>query len=554
MNKARLALLFLAALLAAACHPDGPSIEELMMSETSATLDIGQSLSLKVTSSPSGAEVSGLQWSSLDKLVATVDNDGKVTAAGGGVAVIRATDSGSGKSALCRVTVRDPGQSEVLLDPNDRWADTGVNVPAYPSYGKVTNLVDFPHVEIWTESLKPVQSKTNYEKGSITVHDPLMMYSDVTLVPKMSMMIRGRGNTTWEGPNGKKNPYRIKLPEHTKLLGMKGDKDWILLPDQLDNSLLRTALAMRISRLVSMPWTPRFRIVDLYINGAYAGMYYLMEQKEVDRENKVPITVSPGQVRSGYLLELDIRSEDVPYFISKYFKKKLKFKDPTPQDGTMNDLQKKYIIDYCETLEKKLMDREFTGPDNYREYIELDTWVQQFIVHELSMNIDGNMRLSTYIAKDADTKLFIPFCWDFDRAFGNASYMKNEFNVPEEYPSGWFVRIRGGNESDKEYPFGYRATWYQYMFEDPVFVDRLKELWALYKPRLDYLPAYIDKMTDYCRPALEHDGLKFNKDHFGSISRLRSRFLERLHWMDVHIRALEPQRYNPATGDYEDIM
>ena len=31
------------------------------------------------------------------------------------------------------------------------------------------------------------------------------------------MQIRGRGNTTWEGQWGAKNPYRIKLDEHTRV-------------------------------------------------------------------------------------------------------------------------------------------------------------------------------------------------------------------------------------------------------------------------------------------------------------------------------------------------
>ena len=544
-------LLALLALLAAACAPNAAEVEELVMSERSVTMDPQQTLTLQVTVLPTKAKVEELVWSTLNKLVATVDEGGTVKAVSPGVTTVRAQDSVSGKTALCRVTVRDPSRQEVPLDPNDRWADTGINVPPYPSYGTVSNAAEFPRVDIWTASLKPVQSKINYEKGTIAVYDPMMMYSDVTEVPKMNMEIRGRGNSTWEGPDGKKNPYRIKLSEHTALLGMKGDKDWILLSDRVDGSLLRTALAQRISRLVSMPWTPKFRIVELYLNGAYAGMYYLMEQKEVDRENKVPITIVPNKVDSGYLLELDNKSDEDQYFRSKYFAKKIKFKDPDPTEGKMSTTQKKFIIDYCETLEKKLMDRAFTGEDTYRDYIEMDTWIKQFIVQELSMNIDGNMRLSTYFAKDEDTKLFIPFCWDFDRAFGNASYMVNEFNVPETWPNGWFVRIRGGDENDTTFPYGYRATWYQYMFEDPVFVDRLKELWDFYLPRLNYLPVYLDKMAAYCKPALDHDGEKFSKNHASAISKLRQGLLQRLEWMDTHIRALEPQRYNPETGEYE---
>lgn len=542
-----------AGVMAGGCQAGAPEPEGLEMSETGVTLDVGETVALRAATVPAGAREPELSWTTSDKLVATVDAEGTVRAVGAGAATVEARDAASGFAARCRVAVREPGRQEVPLDPGDRWADTGVNVPPYPAYVRVANAAEFPRVELWTESLKPVQSKTNWERGYIAVYDPMMMYSDEVEVPKMPMKIRGRGNTTWEGPEGKKNPYRIKLEAHTKLLGMTGDKDWILLSDRFDPSLMRTALAMRISRLASMPWTPKFRIVELYLNGAYAGMYYLMEQKEVDRENKVPITVAPNQTASGYLLELDNKSDEDRYFRSKYFKKKIKFKDPDPNEGTMSAAQQQYITEYCETLEQKLTERAFTGADTYRDYIELDTWVRQFIVQELTMNIDGNMRLSTYFAKDTDTKLFIPFCWDFDRAFGNASYMVAEFRVPETWPKGWFVRIRGGDESDSEYSFGFRPTWYQYMFEDPVFVARVKELWELYRPRFNDLPVYLDKMADYCRPALDHNGQKFGKNHASAIASLRKGLLQRLEWMDEHIRALEPQRYNPATGAYEDL-
>ena len=445
-----------------------------------------------------------------------------------------------------------------------RWADTGAEVPAYPSYHAVTELKDFPRIDIVTDSRLPVQSKTDYEGGTISFRDPMKMYSDSVELKDLRMHIRGRGNTTWEGPGGAKNPYRIKLDEHVKPFGMKGDKDWILLSDRVDPSMMRTAVALRISRLVSMPWTPRFRMAEVYLNGKYAGLYYLVEHKEVDRENKVPITVArPGQTaEGGYLLELDNKWDEDSWFRTDYFRKQVKYKDPDPLDPNpdkrMTEEQKSYIQNQFNQLELQLRNRVFEGEESYKEYIEMDSWIQNFLVHEVSMNIDGNMRLSTYFAKDADTKIFIPFVWDFDRAFGNAWYQVGDFDLPQGWPYGWFVRIRGGYPPGEEagggFPYGKRATYYQYLFEDPEFVERVKELWTLYKPRLDMIPEYIDKMLEYNRLALAHNEGKFHNGYELQVQALRRDYIARIEWLDTNIRDLQPQRYNEATGLFEDLQ
>ena len=530
-------------------------VQGVSMDKTSAILQVGTTLVLTAVLDPADADDRVLTWSSSEPSVASV-SDGTVTGVAAGTAVITVTTHEGGFTAQCSVRVKDPSQQE------ERWKDTGAEVPVYPSYKVVSNLADFPRIDITTLSGKPVRSKTEYEEGTISFSDPKQMYSEVTELKDLKMRIRGRGNTTWEGQWGSKNPYRIKLDEHTRLFGMNGDKDWILLSDKLDPTMMRTAVALRISRLVSMPWTPKFRMAEVYLNGNYAGLYYLVEQKEADRENKVPITVAaPGETATGgYLLELDNKYDDDAYFWSATFGKAVKYKEPDPNDNDrdkrMTQAQKTYITNYFNTVERKLANREFTGEDSYKAYIEMDSWIQNFFVHEISMNIDGNMRLSTYFAKDGDTKLFMPFVWDFDRAFGNASYQVGDFDLPQAWPYGWFVRIRGGYPDGESWnpDRGRTPSWYQYLFEDPEFVGRVKELWALYKPRLDLIPEFIDKMLQYNKPALKHNDTKFNNSYEARIKQLRSDYVKRLKWLDAEIDNLHAQRYNPETGAFEDLL
>ena len=92
-----------------------------------------------------------------------------------------------------------------------------------------------PTVHISTEGGKTIDSKEDYVKASFRFEDPSRFYSDEETV-EVTGKIRGRGNSTWGMP---KKPYRIKLDEKVDRFGSPGDKDWILLANYSDKTLLR---------------------------------------------------------------------------------------------------------------------------------------------------------------------------------------------------------------------------------------------------------------------------------------------------------------------------
>ena len=343
---------------------------------------------------------------------------------------------------------------------------------------------------------------------------------------------------------------------------MKGDKDWILLADVQDPSMLRNAVAFRIARMVSMPWTPKFRTVEVYFNGSYGGCYLLVENKEVDRENKIPITVvGAGETDGGYLLEIDNKQDYDRYFRTTTFDKKIKFKDPDfgdrnePDNSADAQAQMKFITDYVNEVERLLKARSFDPETGYQSKLDLYTFIGNYIVQELTMNVDGGMRLSTYFAKDKDTKLFMPMVWDFDLSLGNCSYIGKDFNLPagQDGPEGWFIKIRGGSFEAYDDYYGDKKSYYQYLFEDPLFVAALKERWNLVKPRLDKIPAFIDKMAEYNKPAFDHNvkggknprakkSYYYPPDNFTSWSEavdyMKDFYTKRLAWLDTAINEL----------------
>jgi hypothetical protein len=90
---------------------DNKDLEDLLvasitLSQSSATLTEGETLTLTATVTPDDAANQSITWSSNNPSVATVDNAGKVTAIAPGTATITVTaNDGSGVSAQCEVTV-----------------------------------------------------------------------------------------------------------------------------------------------------------------------------------------------------------------------------------------------------------------------------------------------------------------------------------------------------------------------------------------------------------------------------------------------------------------
>lgn len=331
-----------------------------------------------------------------------------------------------------------------------------------------------PRVIVTTEGGASIDTKDTYVRMSVTVEDKDKLYTDGKTFTA-DAGIRGRGNSTWNEP---KKPYRMKLDNKASLLGMSTDKDWALLANHLDKSLLRNLVAFKISSIAEMSWTPGSISVDFYLNGEYRGVYTLTEHVKVSKErlniDLVKNTDNSGEALTGdYFLELDFHADE------KHFRTKIKdlpimYKDPDEPTSQ----QEKYVEDYFNNAEAVLYSSTFTDPDNgYRKYIDMESFINYYIIHELSKNADGNMRGSCYLSLRRNGKIEQPLVWDFDLAFGNADHITSEQGASSDGWDGWYIKTC--------------APWFDRFFEDPAFVHQLKNRWNELKPELDQLPDFI---------------------------------------------------------------
>ncbi len=90
--------------------PTSISVSKITLNQTSATLNVGETLQLTATVSPDNATDKSVSWNTSNKNVATVSNTGLVTAVAAGSATITCkANDGSGVTATCSVTVIAPG-------------------------------------------------------------------------------------------------------------------------------------------------------------------------------------------------------------------------------------------------------------------------------------------------------------------------------------------------------------------------------------------------------------------------------------------------------------
>ena len=249
---------------------------------------------------------------------------------------------------------------------------------------------------------------------------------------KANLEIKVRGNSTAlpSIPTGKR-PYRLKFANKKNSVDGKAHKhdllgygyskrNWVLLANLNDNSLLRNALTYHIGKAVGLPFCPGYKFVDLVINNEYRGSYQITDQCEVDA-NRININED-----TGWYVEFQGRNDmcDYPMCFAESGML-MNINNPEPDDET-NAEQCATVInpikDWFLNTWVKGFGAGFTNPTTgWRAYNDEESLIKFWIATELTGDYDGLMSVKAY--READGKLCWGPLWDKDLAFGNYSSM-----------------------------------------------------------------------------------------------------------------------------------
>lgn len=332
-------------------------------------------------------------------------------------------------------------------------------------------IFGFPSLFITTPEHPFVQHRNHWQRDStltMTGNTELSFYD----VP---VRIRGRGNTTWRH-GADKRPLRIRFDTPQPMFGSEhAHRDWVLLANHFDRSLLRNMGALYFAGLMTnMAWTPASsHFVHLYINGEYYGVYQLTDERHVE-PGRVELTADPDPAVSEYFLELNGHvigwranefTEGVDYFILNSRAYELRWPSGDARTDAHFEYAQNYILRVSNAIRAHNW-QQITG------LIDIPSFVDFYIVQEFFKNTDIS-RFGVFMkikGQDDNRRLHLGPVWDFDQSSGN--------NNRVESPRGRMI-------ANHNY-------WFNYLMQIPTFKQAVASRWD--EVKLTYIPQTIDRI------------------------------------------------------------
>lgn len=336
------------------------------------------------------------------------------------------------------------------------------------------------------------------------------------------------------------------------LLGLPAEKDWILLSNYNDKSLMRNVLAYQLFEKAGN-YAPRAKLVDVIINNNYQGIYVLTEKIKQD-SNRVNIAklkskdLSGEDVTGGYIFKIDYwdnsNSWQSPFSPIGHpsFKIHYVYDDPDWEDLVQQ--QKSYISNYVTSFESVLYGPGFANETlGYSKYIDVNSFIDYFIVNEVARNNDG-FKKSQYFHKDKNGKIVAGPVWDFDWAWKNIDEC---FIFRAVDGSGWAYKINDCN------PDVYSPAWLEKLFQDEKFKNDVN--CRYFQARETYLSndaifTAIDSLYNLVKNAQVKHFQKWQilginvgapevdqqpVTYLGEVDKLKNWITKRLIWLDINM-------------------
>lgn len=328
-------------------------------------------------------------------------------------------------------------------------------------------------------------------------------------------------------------------------LNFPEEEDFILHGPYSDKTLLRNVLIFDIANKIGQ-YATRTRYVELMVNGIYEGIYVVMERIKRD-ENRVDVAklraedISGDELTGGYIFKID---KDAPDWFSAYDVatapgKKLEYQYVYPRRDDIQPEQENYIQSYVDSFEQVMLTPGGTiGGKSYLDFIDLESFVDHFLLVEFAMDIDA-YRFSTYMHKDKDSnggKLKCGPLWDFNLSFGNANFCDG-WN-----PNGYMYF----RNCDQGNPF-----WWGRLFSRDAFADHAQCRWQELREGIlneNTLFEYIDDQVALLNPSLDRNYERWpiinewiwpnpevQGSYDGEVDFLKDFITDRLRWMDNNL-------------------
>jgi hypothetical protein len=165
-----------------------------------------------------------------------------------------------------------------------------------------------------------------------------------------------------------------------------------------------------------------------------------------------------------------------------------------------------------------------SGAETYAEYIDIDSFVDWYLISEITKNVDSKSFSSMFLNVLPGEKIKMGPLWDFDLSFGNVDY------ADSRYAEGWWVKYH---------------PWYERLFQDPDFVDRVKVRFAYFKDNQDFILEKIDTYAQQLQWAQQENDNKWQTlgiyvwpnpvifdTYQEEVDHMKAWYVDRMTWLD----------------------
>ena len=166
-----------------------------------------------------------------------------------------------------------------------------------------------------------------------------------------------------------------------------------------------------------------------------------------------------------------------------------------------------------------------SGTEGYAEYIDIDSFVDWYLISEITKNVDSKSFSSMFLNVMPGEKIKMGPLWDFDLSFGNVDY------ADSRYAEGWWVKYH---------------PWYERLFQDPEFVAKVKVRFAYFKDNQTFILDKIDAYAQQLKWAQQENDDKWQTlgmyvwpnpvvfdTYQEEVDHMKSWYIDRMDWLEA---------------------
>ena len=408
-------------------------------------------------------------------------------------------------------------ESPLLIDGFDQTEiiDSGVRLESYiPLDDSEYPYAGIPRVVIETDSRQKVEDVVTEVPARLQIWGQRRPESKI-----MSLTIRGRGNTSWNMP---KKSYKIELANKQSMLGMPANRDWALISNYADKTLMKNYLMYHFANQIGSYYSPKCEFAELYLNGDYLGVYLVTETIKIGK-NRINI---PENANS-YIVEVDAKLREGEQFVYSDVipttKGRKDFRIHAPKNASEEQLL--VIQDYIRSFEIFLKDVK-SGKDNDLErWIDVNEYIKYYWIQEFSGNADAAFYTSVFFSWIRDDVIKMGPVWDFDIAFGG--HIKENLSLSQ----GWYIK---------------QIYWNRFLFKDSVMSNAVYSFWMNHREKFKGTLEMIDSVAFVLLPAAENNFKRWTilqrtdaycpksfESYDAAVDYLKKWILERYDWINA---------------------